>query len=574
MPCPYKTLDVLPSANENEIRSAYRRRALTTHPDKGGSAEAFRCVVEAFESLVDANRRQSLSAVSPEKPKQKPERPGRTGRPAPPTARPTPTGHVPRAPTARHAPRARPKGPSSGDAAKSRGVPKAAATSKAESSNHVDYDEMLYRFMYGERKKPKIMAALRELSEEVLQGFARYLESDTLRKPTRLALEACPAKRRRRRKAPITQEEAQMPKLSRGIVRQHRRLVNGYYIDYSASVGFHCMVIRSQSVRSLDEAIDFHISLVKVRQCFLSNLKSGTGLGPSLREAIHTVVSERRAAQLPRLRMAFRFRKGRHMSLSFKESDLDGFITTWQDMAKTYHVRQPRPPRDAHVAARRRTRVSHEERAKRTEAKFQAKLSFLRKAISRTLLHLAKRRKRTCKKWGVEELPDGITVCSFQEPQDSLCAMVRLSDGTQRPGPYRKRLREAERDLTELRRLGRSGDAALLAELFRRDADAMTAFFVQGLGQPKQKRQKKRGAGALASLEILSSATPFVLPQLPVLVDLFADSKLGAPAQKAAKAIVSHLQPKGHGIASEAERDTENHRDGGARESWAFGILC
>ncbi|CAK9010531.1 Translational activator GCN1, partial [Durusdinium trenchii] len=198
--------------------------------------EAFRCVVEAFESLVDANRRQSLSAVSPEKPKQKPERPGRTGRPAPPTARPTPTGHVPRAPTARHAPRARPKGPSSGDAAKSRGVPKAAATSKAESSNHVDYDEMLYRFMYGERKKPKIMAALRELSEEVLQGFARYLESDTLRKPTRLALEACPAKRRRRRKAPITQEEAQMPKLSRGIVRQHRRLVNGYYIDYSASV--------------------------------------------------------------------------------------------------------------------------------------------------------------------------------------------------------------------------------------------------------------------------------------------------------------------------------------------------
>ncbi|CAK9034409.1 eIF-2-alpha kinase activator GCN1 (GCN1 eIF-2-alpha kinase activator homolog) (GCN1-like protein 1) (General control of amino-acid synthesis 1-like protein 1) (Translational activator GCN1), partial [Durusdinium trenchii] len=314
---------------------------------------------------------------------------------------------------------------------------------------------------------------------------------------------------------------------------------------------------------------------VKVRQCFLSNLKSGTGLGPSLREAIHTVVSERRAAQLPRLRMAFRFRKGRHMSLSFKESDLDGFITTWQDMAKTYHVRQPRPPRDAHVAARRRTRVSHEERAKRTEAKFQAKLSFLRKAISRTLLHLAKRRKRTCKKWGVEELPDGITVCSFQEPQDSLCAMVRLSDGTQRPGPYRKRLREAERDLTELRRLGRSGDAALLAELFRRDADAMTAFFVQGLGQPKQKRQKKRDfghyagnglmpsgellgvfhamfpAGALASLEILSSATPFVLPQLPVLVDLFADSKLGAPAQKAAKAIVSHLQPKGHGIASE-----------------------
>lgn len=58
-------------------------------------------------------------------------------------------------------------------------------------------------------------------------------------------------------------------------------------------------------------------------------------------------------------------------------------------------------------------------------------------------------------------------------------------------------------------------------------------------------------AAALASLENLSSASAFMLPQLPTLVDLFADSKLGAPAQKAAKAIVSHIQPKGHGIASE-----------------------
>lgn len=42
----------LPSATDNEIRSAYRRRALSTHPDKGGSAEAFRSVVSAFETLT------------------------------------------------------------------------------------------------------------------------------------------------------------------------------------------------------------------------------------------------------------------------------------------------------------------------------------------------------------------------------------------------------------------------------------------------------------------------------------------------------------------------------------------
>ena len=39
------------SATPVEIRTAYRRRALETHPDKGGSAEAFREVVLAFEAL-------------------------------------------------------------------------------------------------------------------------------------------------------------------------------------------------------------------------------------------------------------------------------------------------------------------------------------------------------------------------------------------------------------------------------------------------------------------------------------------------------------------------------------------
>ena len=41
-----------PSATDSEIRSAYRRRALSTHPDKGGSPEAFRAVVFAFETLI------------------------------------------------------------------------------------------------------------------------------------------------------------------------------------------------------------------------------------------------------------------------------------------------------------------------------------------------------------------------------------------------------------------------------------------------------------------------------------------------------------------------------------------
>jgi len=41
-----------------DVRHAYRKRALETHPDKGGSADAFRQVVLAFETLVDERRRR------------------------------------------------------------------------------------------------------------------------------------------------------------------------------------------------------------------------------------------------------------------------------------------------------------------------------------------------------------------------------------------------------------------------------------------------------------------------------------------------------------------------------------
>ena len=48
-PDPYEILGILRSASDAEVRSAYRRRALASHPDKpGGEAARFRSVVEAF----------------------------------------------------------------------------------------------------------------------------------------------------------------------------------------------------------------------------------------------------------------------------------------------------------------------------------------------------------------------------------------------------------------------------------------------------------------------------------------------------------------------------------------------
>ena len=61
----YKILGLQRNASKKEIKSAYRRKAMDTHPDKRGedvsaeeAAEAFRQVVHAFEVLSDDNSRR------------------------------------------------------------------------------------------------------------------------------------------------------------------------------------------------------------------------------------------------------------------------------------------------------------------------------------------------------------------------------------------------------------------------------------------------------------------------------------------------------------------------------------
>lgn len=58
----YSLLAVPRGADDAVIRSAYRRRALATHPDKGGLADEFLEVVEAFEVLSDRLRRFAYDA--------------------------------------------------------------------------------------------------------------------------------------------------------------------------------------------------------------------------------------------------------------------------------------------------------------------------------------------------------------------------------------------------------------------------------------------------------------------------------------------------------------------------------
>ena len=48
---PYELLGVVPGASPEELRRAWRRRALETHPDRGGDGASFRLVHQAFARL-------------------------------------------------------------------------------------------------------------------------------------------------------------------------------------------------------------------------------------------------------------------------------------------------------------------------------------------------------------------------------------------------------------------------------------------------------------------------------------------------------------------------------------------
>ena len=48
----YDILGIDEDADEAEIKQAFRRRALETHPDKGGDEEEFKRVREAYECLI------------------------------------------------------------------------------------------------------------------------------------------------------------------------------------------------------------------------------------------------------------------------------------------------------------------------------------------------------------------------------------------------------------------------------------------------------------------------------------------------------------------------------------------
>lgn len=58
---PYLVLGLGSNATLEEVKQAFRRRALELHPDQGGDAEAFVATKRAYDAIVKRRRRRSFS---------------------------------------------------------------------------------------------------------------------------------------------------------------------------------------------------------------------------------------------------------------------------------------------------------------------------------------------------------------------------------------------------------------------------------------------------------------------------------------------------------------------------------
>ncbi len=54
----WSVLGLAPAATLVEIKRAYRQRALAAHPDRGGDADAFRALTDAYQKLLARRKRR------------------------------------------------------------------------------------------------------------------------------------------------------------------------------------------------------------------------------------------------------------------------------------------------------------------------------------------------------------------------------------------------------------------------------------------------------------------------------------------------------------------------------------
>ncbi|CAE8682577.1 unnamed protein product [Polarella glacialis] len=510
----YGALGIDESASESDVRSAYRRRALATHPDKGGEAEVFRLVVEAFELLADPSRRlaydQKLRLLR-----------GAGGRGHNRCTTPaSSSAAAPAAPAAAQASRAEsvqqkrgPKSagsgpprcsteakqqqaPSQGGRSASTGAQPASTSEEcaAGCADRKTAEEILLKLMEMRMQKA-VRMLLQDLSAAVLRQLVALLSSDDQpgnKEPVGAGLPRaaasqddgsfevpnCVADSSSAESEPSSSDSeanchepeplhaisdevhaekrpnSTLPGSSRmrGVVKKGRLFVPG--------IGIEGVVVRTQGLPSLDSAIDMHISLVRCRQLVHTYLDQGMDLSQAFSRSVNTVKEERKDSGATPMQLNFRVRFPKGRMVYFKTSSFDEFIVALSTRSQHKRCRAAEDLNQRDLRARLKKR------------------RWLKELI--LSLQLSLQQKALLSRWGVRELPAGIELATLVSQDDSLCAVLQLLDGTSRSGPFRKTRAQAQKDLVELRELQRTlGDQAACDEVARRDLDAMTAFFMQ-----------------------------------------------------------------------------------------------
>jgi len=592
----YKRLGISTSASDADVRSAYRRQALATHPDKGGCAEAFRAVVEAFEILGDAGRRAAYDTNGGDRCSRSSHAEAFTRRSTAPTATAqasecaTRTARFPRdgetpPPKRQRAPppsaagrsqaeRKTQEGPDLGAASESAGCTASSGSGSAPTANSPEADARaeedsataLADELLGLPRKTAL-ARLEHVSETELhffecclkarvkleeakankekdsheedekassqnyqdgEYFVPILDADSgadavaLASPdvtSEMSEDIADAREEPERCLPICDAASIDRVKNHGQGRRNLRGICKNHGGFEADVGIENMQIFSQAT-SFDVAIDFHIELVNLRRQLRAGMDEGLDFPTVLRRAVHLLHQERKSSGAVPIRLSFRIKKVTKTTMFSKTTqDLEKAILVWQERlaekskqrlaAKQLRAEEERrraAARQQRTEARRWNTEQRQQRAQERQQRAQERQQQAqerqrrvherqqqqhRNSVMRSLRWLLARvqqqfckvvRLRHQKRWGVPELPAGVELGTLYENDDCLCCVLRLRSGSLRRGPLRRSLAAAQKDLEELQALQRAcSDAATLAELDRRDVEAMTAFFEQQL---------------------------------------------------------------------------------------------
>jgi len=479
----YATLGILRTCSDLEIRAAYKRRALETHPDKGGSHNSFLKVIQAFTALSDPVERAKYDANL----KLRQDSDGTT---LPPAER-CPKARKPSSPAK---PQKKVPTKRSPEAFASPAPEAPASEAKAIWQRWLDAPE--------EEWEDKFGSITYRMSSKVLEiGKLSFKVSQSGETPKRK-----PGRKRLRSILDVPHKNAARTRR----MQKHIRKVG--------SDNFHCIMcfryleVGTSSSHSLEEAIDWHICLTRFQQMMEKTLDQG-GDDDSYSEipkALQSVLQDHldQGGTAPKLTFSLRVyiknesdrldgSRGTHrLRRLFRTPNLVWVLKAHQKIcgllqqgdrhAALEAMKQLREESISN-SVQRKCRASRDLKQHHAAVKAQQQREKAAKLLEDAKNEQRRRRlfqrlqawQRTFKLRGV--LPEGIDAARVDFGLGrEWCCFATLDADLQ--GPMRASVKEAAKDLAHLKRIhSLKGPELALQEAERLDAKAMLARFRRSL---------------------------------------------------------------------------------------------